>query len=63
MNYRRYELDHLQDFLRSVRARRKPGVDIELAYAVQVPLIMSMLSYVEGKAAHFDLQTEEIWLG
>lgn len=55
--------EHMQDFLRCVRTREKPRCDIELGYAVQVPLIMAMQSYVSGKVAYFDAAAEEIRLG
>jgi len=55
--------DHLADFLRSIRARETPGADLELGYQVQVPLIMAMRSYVEGKVAYFDAATEQIRMG
>jgi hypothetical protein len=53
---------HLKDFLNCVRTREQPRCDIELAYAVQVPLIMAMLSWKEGKVAVFDAASEEIHL-
>jgi predicted dehydrogenase len=53
---------HLKDFLSCVRTREQPRCDIELAYAVQVPLIMAMLSWKEGKVAVFDAASEEIHL-
>jgi predicted dehydrogenase len=54
--------DHIRDFLRCIRTREKTRCDIELGYAVQVPLIMAMQSYVSGKVARFDATTEEIHL-
>ncbi len=56
-------LDHLADFLRCIRTRETPRADLELGYQVQVPLIMAMRSYVEGKVAYFDAAREEIRLG
>jgi len=55
--------DHLADFLRCIRTRETPRADLELGYQVQVPLIMAMRSYVEGKVAFFDATREEIRLG
>ena len=54
--------DHLANFLSSIRTRRKTACDIELGYAVQVPLIMAMRSQLEGKVAVFDPDAEEIHL-
>lgn len=55
--------EHMRNFLQSMRTRKPPNCDIELGYRVQVPLIMSMLSYVHGKVAYFDAATESIRLG
>ena len=54
--------DHLADFLRCIRTRETPAGDIELGYRVQVPLIMAMLSQIEGRVAVFDADSEEIRL-
>ncbi len=54
--------EHLANFLQSIRTREKPACDIELGYRVQVPLIMAMLSQIEGKVAVFDADKEEIHL-
>ncbi|HIE52883.1 MAG TPA: Gfo/Idh/MocA family oxidoreductase [Armatimonadetes bacterium] len=54
--------EHLRNFLQCVRTREKPYSDLELNYYVQTALIMAMLSFVEGKAAHFDAAAEEIRL-
>ena len=56
------ERDHIRNFLDCMKERKTPNCDIELAYRVQVPLIMSMLSFMEGKMAHFDAGTETIRL-
>ncbi|MGD0579478.1 MAG: hypothetical protein ABSC08_11180, partial [Bryobacteraceae bacterium] len=55
-----YELDHQRDFFDCVRTRNRPRADIELGYAVQVPLIMGMRSFIENKVALFDAAAEEI---
>jgi hypothetical protein len=34
--------------------------DIELAYKVQLPLIMSMCSVIKGKVAYHDADTQSI---
>jgi predicted dehydrogenase len=54
---------HLKDFFECVRTRRKPRGDLELAYTVQVPLLMAMQSHLENKVAFFDAEKEEIRLG
>ena len=54
------ERDHMRNFLQCMRTREKPNCDIELAYRVQVSLIMAMMSFTEGKVAHFDPATETI---
>jgi predicted dehydrogenase len=51
---------HLKDFLDCVRTRKQPRGNLELAYTVQVPMIMAMRSHMEGKIALFDLDREEI---
>jgi hypothetical protein len=51
---------NLKDFLQAVRERRQPKSDLELAYTVQVPLIMAMRSHLEDKAALFDADREVI---
>jgi len=58
----RTELDHMRNYLECIRTRKTPNADIELAYRVQVPLIMAMRSFVEGKVAYFDAATETIRL-
>lgn len=55
-------LRHLEDFFRSVRERKTPRGDLELAYRVQTPLIMAMLSHLNGKVAVFDEDKENIRL-
>lgn len=55
--------EHMRNFLDSMRTRKTPNCDIELGYRVQLPLIMAMMAYVEGKVAYFDAATETIRLG
>lgn len=55
--------EHMRNFLESMRTRKTPNCDIELGYRVQLPLIMAMMAYVEGKVAYFDAATETIRLG
>ena len=54
--------NHMGNYLECIRSRGKPNADIEISYRVQVPLMMSMLSFVEGKVACFDASDETIHL-
>ncbi|MEJ7614284.1 MAG: Gfo/Idh/MocA family oxidoreductase [Candidatus Fervidibacter sacchari] len=54
--------EHMRNFFECVRTRQKPYSDIELGYYVQTALIMGMLSYLHGKVATFDPETETIKL-
>lgn len=56
----RFEQEHFRNFLQSMRTRQKPVADIELGYVVQTAMIMAMRSYIEGKTAWFDADTEQI---
>ena len=58
-----YEREHMRNWVQSIRSRQKPNGDVELGYRVQVPLIMAMRSFVEGKVAYFDAASETIRLG
>jgi predicted dehydrogenase len=53
---------HIRNFLDCVRTRKQPRANLELAYTVQVPLIMAMQSYMSDKIALFDAEREEIRL-
>jgi hypothetical protein len=53
---------HLKDFVNCVRTRGVPRGDLELAYRVQVPLIMAMQSHLHNKVALFDADSETIQL-
>jgi predicted dehydrogenase len=53
---------HLKDFFQCVRTRQKPRGDLELAYLVQVPIIMAMQSHLQNKVAFFDADREMIRL-
>lgn len=63
MSIDRHEYDHMRNFLECIRTRQTPNGDIELGYRVQVPLIMAMRSFTEGKVAYFDAASETIRLG
>jgi predicted dehydrogenase len=53
---------HWKNLLDCVRARRKPVSDVEFGYNVQVALNMSLLSYLNRKAAKYDFEKEDIVL-
>ena len=53
---------HIKDWLECVRTRRQPRANLELAYTVQVPLIMAMQSHMHNKVALFDSEREQIRL-
>ena len=55
-------ITHLKDFFQAVRSRRQPRGNLELAYVVQVPLIMAMQSHLHNKVAMFDADEETIRL-
>ena len=57
------EHDHMRNFVKCMQDRKTPNCDVELAYRVQIPLIMSMMSFTEGKVAYFDSATETIRMG
>jgi len=54
--------DHLRDYFQCIRSRQEPRGNIQLGYAVQVPLIMGMLSWHENEVAFFDESKQEIRL-
>lgn len=54
------ERDHMRNFLQFMRTREKLDCDIELACRVRISLITAMMSFTEGKVAHFDAATETI---
>jgi predicted dehydrogenase len=58
-----HQTEHMRNYIDCMRTRSKPNCDIELGYRVQVPLIMAMQSFVQGKVAYFDSVTETIHLG
>jgi len=53
---------HMNNFLTCCRTREQPYCPIDLAYHVQTPLQMGILSLREGKAARFDPAREKILL-
>lgn len=53
---------HWKNFLQCVRTREKPVSDVEFALKVQAALNMSMLAFLNKKAARFDTATRKIIL-
>lgn len=53
-------VEHMRDFVHSIQTRTRPQGDIELAYRVQVALIMAMRSYLERRVVRFNAEKEEI---
>jgi predicted dehydrogenase len=53
---------HITDWLDCVRTRRQPRANLELAYTVQVPILMAMQSHIHSKVALFDAEREQIRL-
>ncbi|MCX6619709.1 MAG: hypothetical protein NTY38_01245 [Acidobacteria bacterium] len=58
-----HQTEHMRNYLQCMQTRSKPNCDIELGYRVQIPLIMAMQSFTQGKVAYFDSTTETIHLG
>ena len=56
-------VSHLKDFFNGVRTRKPPRGNLDLAYTVQVPLLMAMQSHLNNKVALFDPEKETIRLG
>jgi len=53
---------HLKDFFECVRTRKQPRGNLELAYIVQIPLLMAMQSHLHDKVVFFDAAEEKIRL-
>ena len=53
---------HWKNFLQCVRTREKPVSDVEFALKVQAALNMSMLAFLNQKAARFDAEKRKILL-
>ena len=45
-----------------MRTRQEPRANLELAWTVQVPILMAMQSHMHNKVALFDAAREEIRL-
>ena len=55
-------ISHLKDFLECVRTRKQPRGNLELAYIVQIPLLMAMQAHLHDKVVYFDSAAEQIRL-
>jgi predicted dehydrogenase len=53
---------HVKNWLDCVRTRQEPRANLELAWTVQVPILMAMQSHMHNKVALFDAEGEEIRL-
>jgi hypothetical protein len=51
---------HWKNFIQCVRTRQKPVSDAGMFLKVQAALNMSMLSYLRGKVAHYDVAVRKI---
>jgi len=51
---------HLKDFFECVRSRKQPRGNLELAYIVQVPILMAMQAHLKDKVVYFDAVREEM---
>ena len=51
---------HMKDFFNCVRTRQAPRGNLELAYRVQIPLLMAMQSHMTSKIMVFDQDREEM---
>jgi hypothetical protein len=52
--------DHIQNWLDCLRTRKDPTLNAHLAYIVELPIALSVLSYRTGKAIYFDPDREEV---
>ncbi|MGO9241621.1 MAG: Gfo/Idh/MocA family oxidoreductase [Bryobacteraceae bacterium] len=49
-------MDHIGNFLDSIRSRQQPRLNVEVAARAQVAISMAVLSYQQGKVLYFDEQ-------
>ncbi len=49
-------MDHIGNFLDSIRSRQQPRLNVEVAARAQVAINMAVLSYQQGKVLYFDEQ-------
>jgi len=58
---RRYDWgDHVQNWIDCMRSRKLPTLNARLAYLVEVPIALSVMSFREGRAIYFDPDTEQV---
>jgi predicted dehydrogenase len=53
-------MNHIQNWLDSMRSRKTPNADIRSGYASSVASIMAQQSYISGKRLYWDARKEEI---
>ncbi len=53
-------ISHMKDFLECVRTRKQPRGNLELAYIVQIPLLMAMQAHLHDKVVYFDAAREQM---
>jgi predicted dehydrogenase len=49
-------MDHIGNFLDSIRSRQQPRLNVEVAARAQVAISMAVMSYQQGKVLYFDEQ-------
>jgi predicted dehydrogenase len=52
--------EHMDNFLRCVRTREKPVLDVDTALCAQAAICLSVLSYRSGKTMYYDESTGQI---
>lgn len=51
---RKYNYDHMGNWLECLRTRKQPTLNAELAYRVMVPIGLSVISFRQGRTVFFD---------
>lgn len=57
---RRYDYDHMGNWLECIRTRRQPTMNAERAYKVMVPIALSVISFRQGRTVFFDPVKETV---
>jgi CHASE3 domain sensor protein len=53
-------MDHIGNFLDSIRSRQQPRLNVEVAAHAQVAISMAVASYQQGKVLYFDEQNFKV---
>ena len=53
-------MDHIGNFLDSIRSRQQPRLNVEVAAHAQVAISMAVSSYQQGKVLYFDEQNFKV---